>query len=133
VDHEIEVLNPDARSSRKAWRHLIKHIYEVDPLVCRRCGQEMKIVSIIDRRDEIERILRRLGMWSPPMRPPGPRPAPPPREPIGPRTKPRGPTRGWREPPCDDACQLAPWNEEDFSQVPQGWDEVEELAQVPAD
>jgi hypothetical protein len=31
---EVEILNPDARYVRKAWRDLIKHIYEVDPLVC---------------------------------------------------------------------------------------------------
>jgi hypothetical protein len=120
---EIAVVDPDARRIRKAWRHLIKHIYEVDPLTCPRCGEEMRIVSIIDQQPVIERILRHLGMWPPPTRPPKPRiPRP------GPASHPRPRSRRSPRPPTDhEHSQRTPWNEEDLSQAPPGWDD-----QVPA-
>ena len=32
---------------RRSWARLLRRIYEVDPLVCPRCGEEMKVVSVI--------------------------------------------------------------------------------------
>ena len=48
---------------------------EVDPLACRHCGREMKVVSIIEppQADVIEKIMRHCGLWNPP--PPRPPPA----------------------------------------------------------
>jgi hypothetical protein len=40
------------------WRELIKKVWEADPLLCPKCGKEMRIVALIDDRDVIERILR---------------------------------------------------------------------------
>lgn len=48
------------------WAMLIKMIYEVDPLKCPRCGEEMKIVSFIEAKhqsDVIKRILKHCGLW----------------------------------------------------------------------
>jgi hypothetical protein len=45
------------------WRELIKKVYEADPLLCPKCSHEMRIVSLIDAPDVIERILRHLGLW----------------------------------------------------------------------
>ena len=36
---------------------------EADPLRCPKCSREMRIVSLIDQEDVIERILRHLGLW----------------------------------------------------------------------
>lgn len=128
---EIEVVHLDSRPVRKAWRDLVKHIYEVDPLRCR-CGQEMKIVAIIDQPAVIQRILRQIGMWPPPERPPKPRRRPSSRPRPAPGAPPR-PIPAPHEPPCYDDSQIAPWNEEDFSQVPEGWNEIDLHAQVAAD
>jgi hypothetical protein len=63
--------------SRK-WRDLIKKVWEADPLLCPRCGTEMRIVALIDEATVIERILRHLGLWEEGVRvdsgrgPPGP-------------------------------------------------------------
>jgi hypothetical protein len=46
------------------WRELIKKIWEVDPLTCPRRGHEMKIISLINDPDVIERILRHLWLWN---------------------------------------------------------------------
>ena len=45
------------------WRELIKKVWEADPLLCPKCQKEMRIVSLINERDVIERILRHLGLW----------------------------------------------------------------------
>lgn len=45
------------------WRELIKKVWEADPLLCPKCGKEMRIVALIDDREVIERILRHLGLW----------------------------------------------------------------------
>ena len=49
---------------------LIKRVYEVDPLVCPKCGSTMKIISFIERcqQDVVERILRHCGLWEGPIR-----------------------------------------------------------------
>ena len=66
------------------WAALIKMVYEVDPLICPKCGGRMKIISFIQQEEVIRKILTHCGLWQdPPERPP-PRPAPalPPPEPV---------------------------------------------------
>jgi hypothetical protein len=60
----IEVSEPKPRRiPSKKWRELIKKVWEADPLLCPKCQKEMRIVSLIDERAVIERILRHLGLW----------------------------------------------------------------------
>ncbi len=56
---------PIARAQRKRWAALIKQVYEIDPLVCPKCGAEMKIISFIERHQSevIEKILKHSGLW----------------------------------------------------------------------
>ena len=42
---------------RSSWARLLRRIYEVDPLVRRRCGEEMKVVSVITDPTVVDRIL----------------------------------------------------------------------------
>ena len=56
--------SPDARALRRSWAQLIKRVYEVDPLVCPKCGGEMRIIAFIfdhDVVDAIRGISRRPG------------------------------------------------------------------------
>jgi len=62
-------LPPGIRRSRRRWAELIRRVYEVDPLLCPKCGSTMRIISFIERRDQaatVERILRHCGLWSDP-------------------------------------------------------------------
>ncbi len=59
---DVSEHNPRRIPSPK-WRELIKKVWEADPLLCPKCQKEMRIVSLIDDRDVIERILRHLGLW----------------------------------------------------------------------
>ena len=52
------------RIPSRSWRELIKKVWEVDPLLCPTCHHEMRIVSLINDAQIIERILRHVGMWA---------------------------------------------------------------------
>jgi hypothetical protein len=45
---------------RSAWARLIAKVYEVDPLICPRCGSEMKLIAVITDPPEVRKILRHL-------------------------------------------------------------------------
>ena len=53
---------PSPRRASASWARCIKRIYEVDPLVCPRCGEKMKIVAFVQRLSEIEKIAANLGL-----------------------------------------------------------------------
>jgi len=64
----IQVIDVSEHKPRRIpsakWRELIKKVWEADPLLCPKCQKEMRIVSLIDDREVIERILRHLGLWA---------------------------------------------------------------------
>jgi len=55
-----------SKASRQSWARLIQKIYEVDPLVCPKCGHEMpkvpvvRVIAIITDPYEINKILECL-------------------------------------------------------------------------
>ena len=51
----------DARALRRSWAQLIKRVYEVDPLLCPKCGGEMRIIAFIIDHDVVDAILRHLA------------------------------------------------------------------------
>jgi len=42
----------------KGWAEMIRKVYEVDPLVCPRCGRRMKVVAFITEVAVVDRIIR---------------------------------------------------------------------------
>jgi hypothetical protein len=52
-----------ASAAKRAWARLIKQVYEVDPLVCPRCGSAMRTIAFIEQPEAIEKILAHLGLW----------------------------------------------------------------------
>ena len=51
------------RIYKKKWAVLIKKVYETNPLECPKCGTEMRIISYIDDKAVIKRILQHLKLW----------------------------------------------------------------------
>jgi hypothetical protein len=51
------------KHASKKWRELIKKVWEVDPMVCPRCGKPMKVIALIDEPQAIFDILSYLGLW----------------------------------------------------------------------
>jgi len=67
IRQRIEHFSEAAPSAAKrAWARLIKQVYEVDPLVCARCGGPMRIIAFIEQPEVIEQILAHLGLWPAP-------------------------------------------------------------------
>ncbi len=56
------------RQARRRWAELLRRIFEVEPLECPRCGQTMRIVSLITEPRAMDRVLDHLRL-SLPVRP----------------------------------------------------------------
>ena len=52
---------PPALRSRQAWAKLIAKVWLEDPLMCARCGGEMKVIAFIQTPSVVEKILRHLA------------------------------------------------------------------------
>ena len=59
----VIVESPEAvnrAEARHRWAELLRLIYEVDPLVCPRCGRPMGVVALIQDPKVIDKILRHV-------------------------------------------------------------------------
>jgi hypothetical protein len=65
------VIEPDENAKpNRNWARLIQKIYEVDPLTCPQCQGIMRVISIIEDQEVINKILLHLGLWPTKQRPP---------------------------------------------------------------
>jgi hypothetical protein len=73
---EVEVIDISKYESRKVpskkWRELIKKVWEIDPLICPKCQGEMRIISLVDDSNVIQKILKHLKIWEEPQLPRAP-------------------------------------------------------------
>ena len=53
---------PTKRAASRSWARLIKKVYEVDPLLCPKCGSTMKIKSFVTKHSEIARLIENLKL-----------------------------------------------------------------------
>jgi hypothetical protein len=60
------------RRSSPVWARLIAKVYQVDPLVCTRCGQKMQMIAFLTDQLSVRRILDHLGLSTPPQDKPPP-------------------------------------------------------------
>ena len=51
---------------------MIKKVYEIDPLICPKCGGTMRIVSFIEDHIVIDKIIKHLNLTFKAARPPPP-------------------------------------------------------------
>jgi hypothetical protein len=56
--------SPPRRRCSPSWARIIAKVYQVDPLVCARCGQRMSILAFVSDQHSISRILDHLGLRS---------------------------------------------------------------------
>jgi hypothetical protein len=94
---------------RARWRDLLRHIFLVDPLQCRRCGGRLYLVEVVTNPYRVEALLRFLGLWHGRSPPAPPRPGGPPPVP---------------QPEIQHDPECAPQHaDDDESQVPPDWDQ----------
>jgi hypothetical protein len=67
AEDEIVIFGTSTSKKRcsKKWASLIKRVYEIDPLCCPRCCNQMRILALIDQPEIIEKILKHLNLWLP--------------------------------------------------------------------
>ena len=46
-DSNLEMENVSNKASRQSWARLIQKVYEVDPLICEKCGHDLKVIAVI--------------------------------------------------------------------------------------
>ena len=56
---ENDVKEPSS-PSRASWARLIRKVFEVDPLLCKKCGAEMKIIAVITEPAVVDKIIRHI-------------------------------------------------------------------------
>lgn len=81
---EKQLINKDLVQKILQWRHtgfnvhskvraeMIKKVYEIDPLICPKCGGTMRIVSFIEDHNIIDKIIKHLNLTFKAARPPPP-------------------------------------------------------------
>ena len=65
VENNLEPLQPQASERPKAsryWACFIKKVYEVDPLMCDKCGAQMKVRAFIHDPKKIIQLTKDLGI-----------------------------------------------------------------------
>jgi hypothetical protein len=60
-----EVSTAPRKHCSASWARLIAKVYQVDPLLCTRCGQRMSIVAFVTDAFAIRKILDHLGLSTP--------------------------------------------------------------------
>jgi hypothetical protein len=53
---------PPRKRSAPSWGRLIAKVYQVDPLLCTRCGKRMSTIAFVTDRVAIGKILDHLGL-----------------------------------------------------------------------
>ena len=68
LEKDILSQERDKKAVNKSWAICMKKVFEIDPLICKKCGGEMKIVAFIQDLKEIKRIAENLGeiVWRAP-------------------------------------------------------------------
>ncbi|MFQ6109960.1 MAG: transposase [Candidatus Aminicenantales bacterium] len=56
----------------RGWAEMIRKVYETDPLLCPRCGVQMRIISFIENPKVIDKIILHLKLTFQAVRPPPP-------------------------------------------------------------
>jgi hypothetical protein len=58
---------------RRGWAEMIRKVYEVDPLLCLKCGGQMKIIAFITDFPVVDKIINHLKLTFSAAKPPPPR------------------------------------------------------------
>ena len=61
-EDDVDVEKQDVKGSakRSAWARLINKVYGINPLICEKCGSDMRIVAFIMEPEQIDRIMQHL-------------------------------------------------------------------------
>ena len=64
VEPEYHIMEDECPGRlNRSWARLIQKIYEIDPLICTRCGKKMKIIAFIEDYKVVKKILDYVGIY----------------------------------------------------------------------
>lgn len=61
------------RIPSKGWAEMIRKVFEVDPMVCPKCGGKMRVIAFLTDFSVVDRIINHLKLTFVAERPPPPR------------------------------------------------------------
>ncbi len=73
TDDEVPALidsDISRKAFRKNWARLIQKVYNVDPLLCPKCLEFMKVIAFIEEEQLVKKILKHLNLWDVRRKPP---------------------------------------------------------------
>jgi len=68
--HPLIIEEKTSFKPSRGWAEIIKKVYEVDPLLCPKCGGQMSIISFIEEHKVIDKIIDHLKLTFKAERPP---------------------------------------------------------------
>ena len=68
----LAIIEEEHHVPSKGWAKMIRKVYEVDPLICSRCGAQMRIIAFIEDEKVIDKIIKHLKLSFIAERPPPP-------------------------------------------------------------
>ena len=71
--HPQIIEKEDSFVASRGWAEMIRKIYEINPLLCPRCGGQMQIISYIEDPKVIDKIILHLKLTFQSERPPPPK------------------------------------------------------------
>jgi hypothetical protein len=82
---------PFTKARKASWARMLRKLLEVDPMLCPRCGGELRVIAFIDDPDVVDRIVRHIeaGGGDDPFEPRGPPPD------LGPPDSPSNTDSSW--------------------------------------
>jgi hypothetical protein len=66
------IIEREYHVSSRGWAEMIRKVYEIDPLLCPRCGGRMRIIAFIEDPKAIDKIIGHLKLSFIAERPPPP-------------------------------------------------------------
>jgi len=74
VAHKLIIIEEECpRIPRHGWAAMICKVYEVDPLLCPKCGGKMRVIAFITEFSVVDRIINHLKLTFVASKPPPPR------------------------------------------------------------
>jgi hypothetical protein len=73
-EHRLLIIEEECpRIPRRGWAAMIRKVYEVDPLLCTKCGGKMRVIAFITEFSVVDRIINHLKLTFVASKPPPPR------------------------------------------------------------
>ncbi len=61
----VPLINPPQHQKEyaRSWAMLLRKVWEIDPLLCPKCGGAMRVLAVINDQDVVRKILDHLHLW----------------------------------------------------------------------